>query len=306
VNTALACRESTLYTQVRNSNTIEANAKSDTATLDLDIQGTYRAVNPYTTDKLGTFTPMASPNQAELAVDLGASHGDPDYTRAPIFYLEIVAETDCSGLLDFTIGKNANEMGLPFPLAGNKFANMVPFPDAGNVQPGQVDVLIRIRDKVGNVKEDTRTFFYDTTKPKLDATTAGSFNVASQPDATILTTLTFEGINVTDNMYRDPISGRQFWGVWVANSRTPISNPTDPASPLVWTALAAPSGSGNSFTLANWSLASHLVGEVGTGTYYVYVRFLDGAGWPTDGYLATEVTVDQLTFPTLRLPVIQR
>jgi hypothetical protein len=151
-----------------------------------------------------------------------------------------------------------------------------------------------------------RTFFYDTENPVLDATTAGSFNVASQPNATILTTLNFEGINVTDDIYRDPSSGRQFWGVWVANSRTPISNPTDPAGPLTWTALAVPRGASNSFTLANWSLASHLAGEVGTGTYYVYVCFLDGAGNPTDGYLATEITVDQVTLPSLYLPVARR
>ncbi|MCG8352801.1 MAG: exo-alpha-sialidase, partial [Chloroflexales bacterium] len=172
--------------------------------------------------------------------------------------------------------------------------------------PGQVDILIRIRDKAGNVLDYPRTFFYDKTPPVLNATTAGSFNVTSQPNATILTNLTFEGINVTDDMYRDPVSNRQFWGVWVANSRTQVANPTDPAGPLTWTALAVPRGAGNSFTLANWSLASNLSGEAGTGTYYVYVRFLDGAGNPTDGYLTTEVTVDQVTFPSLHLPVVRR
>jgi len=38
----------------------------------------------------------------------------------------------------------------------------------------------------------------------------------------------------------------------------------------------------------------------------VYVRFLDGAGNPTDGYLTASVTLSQITRPQVSLPLVRR
>jgi hypothetical protein len=125
--------------------------------------------------------------------------------------------------------------------------------------------------------------------------------VNSNAQATILTTLSFSNLTVTDNAY----PGRGFWGVWLANSREPVSNPaTDPD--LVWIPVQAP-GEGTSFTIANWSLAAGLRPDQRTpGAYYVYARFLDGAGNPTDGYLAATINLTNVTFPRTHLPVTRR
>jgi hypothetical protein len=117
----------------------------------------------------------------------------------------------------------------------------------------------------------------------------------------MLVELQFTSLSVTDNLY----PGRGFWGVWLANSRTPVANPAaDPT--LVWVPVEVP-GDSNNFSIV-WSLASGLPEAQRTpGTYYIYARVLDGAGNPSATVLpVTTITLDQVTFPQVFLPMVQR
>ncbi|MBO9373590.1 MAG: exo-alpha-sialidase, partial [Chloroflexus sp.] len=111
--------------------------------------------------------------------------------------------------------------------------------------------------------------------------------------------------------------GRGFWGVWLANSRTPVADPANDPN-LVWFPVEAP-GDSNSFTIT-WSLASGLTEDQLTpGPYYVYARILDGAGNPSVSgsagpnsslsaalLPAATITLDQVTFPKVYVPLLQR
>lgn len=304
------CPQVTLFTQVRNTTTATDQVRSASITLDLGIQAAYRAINPYSSGKATRFTPLSGPADAELASNYGADGGDPNHTRIPGFYLEIDGPNECSALQSFAVGTAVGNLGNPTGILNNKFANIVSFPNPGNAQPGPNPIVVQIRDRLNNFVNLERTFIYDNVRPVLNAPppnpVSEGFSVVSQPEATLLASLTVsDAVSVTDTTYR-ATSGRQYWGLWIANSRTAVTDPTGINSPLTWTPVGLLPQTGNSFTLKNWSLATNLLGQVGTGRYYVYVRFLDGAGNPTDGYLVQEVNLDTVTLPTVRFPLIRR
>jgi hypothetical protein len=164
---------------------------------------------------------------------------------------------------------------------------------------GPNQLLARVSDKAGNVTDYTQTIILDRTKPTL-AAGSGTLALSSDAKATIITRLSLSGVSVTDNTY----PGRGYWGVWVANSRTQVANPATDSS-LTWTPIQAP-GTGNDFSINNWSLATGLTGALQPGTYHVYVRFLDGAGNATDGHLTASVTLSQVTRPSVGMPMIRR
>jgi hypothetical protein len=117
----------------------------------------------------------------------------------------------------------------------------------------------------------------------------------------MLVELQFTSLSVTDNLY----PGRGFWGVWLANSRTTVADPANDPN-LVWIPVEAPGDTGT-FRIV-WSLASGLPEAQRTpGTYYIYARVLDGAGNPSATVLpVTTITLDQVTFPQVLLPMVLR
>jgi hypothetical protein len=189
-------------------------------------------------------------------------------------------------------------------ISGGRFANVLPYPDI--VNEGSLPVFIRVRDALNNSIVINRTLIYDTTPPVLNG---GSIQALPIPgSATIIVNLEFTNVAVTDNLY----PGRGFWGVWLANSRTPVADPANDPN-LVWFPVEAP-GDSNSFTIM-WSLASGLAEDQLTpGLYYVYARILDGAGNPSVSgsagpaalLPAATITLDQVTFPTVYVPLLQR
>jgi hypothetical protein len=290
------CSPERLFTQLREADGDTGTAQSDEIIIDTGINANIGFGNPYT-KKAGQFTPARQ--QAELG-DVGtdgASDGDPGYTRVPLYYLEIRGNNDCSGVKDLAVGRGTTSVGGAKALDKETFANVLPFP--GAVTPGTNQLLVRVSDVAGNVGDFTQSIILDQGKPTLNA--GGALSVTSDRAATILARLSLSGVSVADDRY----PGRGFWGVWVANSRTPVANPaTDPT--LVWVPLKAPEG-GASFEITNWSLATGLPASAVTpGTYHVYVRFLDGAGNPSDGFLTSSVTLTQVTQPRVMLPMVRR
>jgi hypothetical protein len=163
-----------------------------------------------------------------------------------------------------------------------------------------------VRDVVNNVANSDLSIIYDNVKPVFNVAGSGPTPLAASanPSGNLFQDLTFTNINATDDLYRT--GTRQFWGVWVANSRTPVADPLTDAN-LVWSPIQAP-GTGTSFTLKDWSLGSGIAkANVTAGAYYIYVRVLDGAGNPSDG--VTSITLNFASAPTapaMYLPLVRR
>ncbi len=289
------CIERALYTQLRNASAID-EVRSDTVIIDLGVSASVTVGNPFSRLKTSPFT-AATP--ADLITEGGASDGHPDYTRVPSVYIEIRGVADCSGVRNFAFStSSANLASVSAMLVeNNRFASPMPYP--GAVAEGSLPVAIRVRDALGNSMMLERALTYDVTPPVL---TGGSLQASSIPnEPTILVNLEFAELSVTDNLY----PGRGFWGVWIANSREPVDDPiNDPG--LVWTPVPV-FGDSNSFTLA-WSVVTGLPEAQRTpGIYYIYARVLDGAGNPSAAALpVTVVVIDELTYPTVRVPLIAR
>jgi hypothetical protein len=294
------CLPLQLFTQVRNSQNQaeQTQSGSDSVTLDSDVQVDMMVSNPYLARRAPQYN---DPEPADTVTDSGASDGDPAYTRAPLFYLELRAPEECSGLETFAAGRSATTLPQALTLGGNFYSSVQPFPSIP--VPGPNNITIAVTDDAGNVKNLDASLIYDDVAPVLSTSAPGSFTVTPGQNTTLIADLNFSNISVADDRYdRD---GRAFWGVWVANSRTAVSDPQNDPN-LFWVPLEAP-GSGTSFTIEGWSLATGLLSEqVTPGEYYVYVRFLDGAGNPTTGHLTQALTLEQATSIAVYLPTVRR
>jgi hypothetical protein len=283
-----------LYTQVRTASQVTGQAQFDDVIIDNGVTAAVALTNPHLVRRSAQFSDLADLNR-----DGGASDGDPAYTREPVAYVEIQGVNECSGINTLATARSTTRVAPSRKVTKDFFANVLPFPGAFAL--GSNAVMVRVVDKVGNIKDYNQTLTYDVTPPVLDSNSPGNVSATPGTDATILTSLKFSNVNVTDNAY----PGRGFWGVWVANSRTAVANPTTDAS-LIWSPLAAP-GTTPSFTITNWSLATGLTNDQLTaGSYTIYVRFLDGAGNPTAGVISTTVNLTKVTTPKTSLPLVRR
>lgn len=288
------CVPATLYTQVRNTTALTVGSPGSAGvTFDNGVQAAVTAENP-NRPRPATFTPIPDASLADGGD--GASDGDPGYTRFPIFFLAIEGAADCSGVAGFRLGTSAATLGAETPAPGGRFVNLLAYP--GPMQPGANALVVRVRDNVGNVVDRSFVLRYDPVKPALEAGTLAVS--ANNPRATVLADLDFAGVRVTDNLYPGG-----FWGVWVANSREPAANPLA-AGALNWTPLKVEQPS-TAFGVRGWDLRRGLAAAALTpGDYYVYVRFLDGAGNPTDGYVWSSVTLRAVSAPAAYLPLVRR
>ncbi|MCS6880811.1 MAG: hypothetical protein RMK84_11865 [Oscillochloridaceae bacterium] len=297
------CTPVKLYTQVREADGDTGAPQSDDIIIDPGIQAAVIISNPHIARRAPRFTPAGDDlHDPLLPADsgaAGASDGHPGYTREPGFYLDVRGVNDCSNLKDVAAGRSITSFARAIPMQNDFFANALGYP--GRIALGENNLLVRVSDRAGNQRDYQQTLIYDPVKPVLASSTPDSLRITSNAQATILTTLSFSNFTVTDNAY----PGRGFWGVWLANSRQPVNNPaTDPS--LVWTPVQAP-GDGTTFTITNWSLASGLrADQLTPGAYYVYARFLDGAGNPTDGHLTATINLTSVTFTRTHLPVMRR
>jgi len=275
----------------RRNATLEGVAERVTFT-----QADVRALNPNLSG-LSTVYTQVSPADALAS---GAKDGDPDFTRNRSFFLGITSAGDCTGLKSFQV---LNGISGTIPAGG--YANAVALP--GDNSAGSKQITVIVSDALGNPGTYNRTLYYDPDKPTLNG---GS--VSGSSGNTVIRTLTFSGVSVNDALYgqvRNLPAGRQFWGVWIANanlSATPNITPDNPG--LNWAPVKIQSP--NAAFTVQWSLFSGLdYAPDGThaGSYRVFVRFLDGAGNPTDGVLTANVTLAQgYDIPTNYMPLIRR
>jgi hypothetical protein len=312
--TAAACQPHILYTQVRKSTTVGAVAQ-DSEIFDIGVQANVNILNRHlaglpTTYSLSTQDVFTGPGGN------GASDGDPNYTRERSFYLGISGFADCSGLSTFAV--TGSESGN---IANNFYANAPALP--GGIAPGAHEISVEVKDALGNADTIEKTLIYDPAN--LDTTgsqtnTLGlpvlgsGGSVAANNANSIIRSLSFQGISVTDNLYgQQPNlpqlpSGKQFWGVWMANTTSANTSVDDPS--LNWYPVRVATPDSN-FTVT-WNIFAGLnvpYAELRNrpGTYYVFVRFLDGAGNASVGSLKATVTLTAgYDVPTVRLSALAR
>lgn len=291
------CSELQLFTQVRNAEAI-GQARSARLRIDGDINAMVAGSNPYSKNKAREFSGAILD---DLVTSGGASDGDPAYTRVPVFYLELQNQADCSGLKDVATGQSATSIAPPYEVENGSFANIVPLPQLPEAD-GPTSVVVRVSDMAGNTRDYSQQFTYDTTPPVLSSTGQGVLSVGtSSVSSTLLVDLDFAGVQVSDNLYPAP----GFWGVWVANSRSAVADPLSSTN-LLWVPVQTV-GAGSTFTVSGWSLAAGLAeDELTEGEYFVYVRFLDGAGNPSAAYVSATTTLEVVTEPQLYLPALSR
>jgi hypothetical protein len=285
-----SCRPTTLFTQLRNGTTTEPEARSVAVNLDGIVEAQVSLDNPFT----------RAAAQGGLAGIEGAPGGAPNYTRVPLTWLNVVSDSDCSGITVAGIGPSADKIEQTFVINDGAFGGLVSLPNFANLKPGPVPFVVRVVDGVGNVRIFNLEVILDETKPVLNG---GQATASPSPDGDLLQVLSFEDVNVSDSQYPGG-----FWGVWMANSRERVADPLNDPS-LNWTVVQAPvERPGGDFVIDDWSLATGLTNEqlVPGEDYYIYVRFIDGAGNPTDGFVTVPVASSNLQRPLTQLPMIRR
>jgi hypothetical protein len=302
-----ACQTHVLYTQVKKGTTTSA-VRQLAETFDTGVQADVQLVNPH----LSGLSIQAGNPTANTAQD-----GDPSYTREAYAYMSIYGRfLDCSHLATYHIS-GGDSGAVPQPITGDEFHGPAAFAQ-GSV-PGGKTIGVDLTDKLGNPRSYSFTLTYDPSD--TDPNTPGDnmkglpvLNTGNNPSFTadnaksIIRTLTFKNISVTDNLFgkKEGIpAGKQFWGVFIANTTSPTV--TVDAASLKWAAVHVPVPD-NTFSV-QWDLFSGL-GYTGnltnkSGDYYVFVRFLDGAGNPSLGSIKLKVTLEPgYAIPLQRMPAL--
>jgi hypothetical protein len=304
------CENHVLYTQVRKG-TVEGTVAQDGEQFDFGVQAQVNLVNPHMSGLPASYG--LGVQDAYTKADDGASDGDPTYSRESFLYLGVNGQADCSHLANFHIPGSDSDP-TPRTITNDTYTGPVALPQGSAVGNRTIDV--EVTDKLGNSKKWTTTLTYDPASPTGTPTDTtglpvlapgGSFTADSAKS--IIRKLTFSNISVDDNLYgkrENLAAGAQFWGVWIANSTTDVA--ADSAT-LIWYPVRVPSP-GSTFSV-QWDLFSGLgfTSDLRnkSGTYYVYVRFLDGAGNPSQLALKTTVTLDAgYTIPTVQMPLLRK
>ena len=304
------CTDSVLYTQLRNTTTsqLETTVQSDTIQIDGIVSAGVQVDNLFN---------HTTGSVAELSNVQGAPGGDAAYTRVPLVYLAVTPQGDCSGLATLSVGSTPTTIENSYALTPTGFQGVVPLPNLINLTPGKVPFSVRITDGVGNVQAYPFDVILDEDKPVLDLLNPGTLTVTANLFSDVLQHLTFTNPKVSDGTYvaSDPDPNRHFWGLWIANSPDAVANPV--AAGLKWTVVKAPAsvavpgtaaGSTDyTVTIKNWSLAAGLSRtQMTPGDYFIYIRFLDAAGNPTDAYLETRIAFSQMNLAKTYLPLVVR
>jgi hypothetical protein len=299
------CLPQTLYTQVKRSTLLQPAPQHDSEIFDIGVQAQVFALNP-------NMATLPTSDVAIVAGSPGAGDGAPGYTRDRRFFLSVNGQADCAHLKSLSIAGAA-----PLTPPGDSFQRQVDLP--GDAAPGDRSFDVLVADKLDNQKTWPVGLTYDpantdTTGAQPNTTglpVLGSGGSFSAEDAnSILVPLAFTGISVSDNLYgqREGLpAGRQFWGLLLSNTISPTVTADDPS--LRWYPVRVPTPT-DTFTIT-WDLFSGLGFTTDLsnrpGDYYVYARFLDGAGNPSKDVLKAKVVLlPGYSLAGQRLPAILR
>jgi hypothetical protein len=304
-----SCEPRTVYAQVRDTvRGLESDVAAASILYDPNVQADVIVRNPFLREN-----PMSLLQDFAQA---GASDGDPGYTRNDFYYAEVNTPAgECSGIESVRFG----QPGLAATEAEEvQVQEMLPFSNF-ITQDGPQVVFVDVVDGVGHERRYERTIIRDTANPQV-LNSDGSFQVSStdglSPTESLFVTLSFDGLEVEDNLYTNPgNSDAELWGAWVAASREMLTvSDTEQLDLLDWRTaeVSAPSSNGDgtiSFEIPRWNIFNGVASEERTGgDYYLYARILDGAGNASDTMLiANPITLsDDFVEPAVYLPLVVR
>jgi hypothetical protein len=284
---------------------VQPAPQRDSEFFDVGVQAQVFALNP-------NMANLPTSDVAAIAGSPGAGDGAPGYTRDRRLFLSVNGQADCAHLKSLSIAGAA-----PLTPPGDSFQRQVDLP--GDAAPGDRSFNVLVADQLDNQKTWSFSLTYD---PANTDTTGAQPNTAGLPvlgsggsfsaeDASsILVPLAFTGVSVTDNLYgqREGLpAGRQFWGLLLSNTISPTVAADDPS--LRWYPVRVPTPT-DTFTVT-WDLFTGLDFTTDLsnrpGDYYVYARFLDGAGNPSkDALKAMIVLLPGYSLAGQRLPSVLR
>jgi hypothetical protein len=297
---AAACETRTLFAQLKQATQVSPVLQG-AGVFDANVQAGVLALNPN----------MAGLPRGQGST-AGAGGGAADYTRERQFFLNINGQADCSHLKEYHVAG-----GAAVPISGDAYYGPIALP--GDAAPGDKAFDVQVLDRRGNQKTWSFTLTYDpantdTTGAKPNTAglpvLASGGSVVSDTAKSIIQALSFQGINVTDNLYgrKEGLpAGKQFWGVLMANTISPTVSADDPALKWYPVQVGAPD---HDFSVT-WDVFSGLGYTTDLrnrpGDYYVFIRFLDGAGNASLRSLKLKVTLEPgYEIPTLDLPALLR
>lgn len=297
--------DQTVYVRLFKNGTA-GNVFNSKISVDGSVNADIMAVNPYMKGLPAVYTSITSPRSPVIAptdvYEGGASDGAPNYTRVRKFFLGITDANDCSGLATFMVPGSDTLQPVAIPESGFYGAPALP----GVSTAGEKNFTVIVSDTVGNQLSVPVSLIYDPERPNyMSGTVTGDSNNSS-----VMRTLNFSNVSVNDTTYganENLPAGQQFWGVWIANVHLGSTTNITPDNPkLYWQPV--PIETPSSQFSVNWSLLtgfdSDWKGDK-SGQYQILVRFLDGAGNPTQSVISTTVTLDSgYTIPTTYLPLI--
>ncbi|HEU4328499.1 MAG TPA: hypothetical protein VFS21_35505, partial [Roseiflexaceae bacterium] len=303
------CKAYTLYTQVRKSSgNVLGAVSTDSIVFDTAVQGELLPINPYmNTARLAT-QQMGIQGAVEQG---GAEDGAPNYTRTRQIFLNFRNSGDCSGLEAFEVAGS-----ISGDIASGELGKIVPLP--GDSVIGMRSIEGELSDGLGNTRTISTWVVYDPgdTDPTEVINSDGLPVVSETTTATvdlqnrsIIRTISFSDVSVNDNLYgkqgENLPDGQQFWGVWIANGRE-LVDPNDISLRYFPVEVPTPASSftveWNLFTGLNYGPAPNK-----EGAYYLYIRFLDGAGNASARTLVVQAQLEPgYDLPGMRLPMVRK
>lgn len=213
----------------------------------------------------------------------GSSYSASGYTRSPMGSLTITGVTDTSGLTSYKVNDqtevpfDSNNINQPIPVNFDSITSTV-------------GISLTLTDGATNSEvRGLRPYIYDVTPPTVSSAPSAAFTVAT---GMFSGTIGLTGGTITDDLYS--ASGRQYWGVWVANAKC-VGDvvggcPAATDSQLRWGTVPVTSP-----TSIPWNLLHGLNQVPSSGLYRTYIRFLDGAGNASTTAVTVDTTVTMTT-----------
>ncbi len=260
--------------------------------------------------------PIAAPATVSgmLGSPIAPNAGESGYTPFTYYALRIGAgAAECSGLRNYSTAIVSVPSGTapgataPQPIANNTVATAPALKNAENTTPeGIYQVRIGVADIAGNSKSypsatQTYAITYDATGP---AATLGTGLIPTGKESDGMFLLNLAGLNVWDKLYPDKGTNQHYWGYWVL-----VRNDADPTPSIDdndWQTRGIVVGGQVPSTL-RWNVAMGMVNTFKPGANYkVLIRFIDGAGNPSNILESQALQVNELTGPRLFLPIVSR
>lgn len=282
-----ACGQVTLFVQTRDANgAVDATVENDAITFDGVVQANVSITNPNKKFGLSTW-------------QQGANGGLDSHTRTRSYNILFANTGECVGLKEFAIEKNgveAKRVVIPDNTSVYNFPATIP-DDTPGIAPApgkRPDFSVNVYDKLDNKLSLAQQIWYDPRNVN-DVANAGApvltqgGTLAVNGANTLLRTLTISA-TASDEIY-NRATGKPYWGVWVAATKgnAPLTEAEliSDTSTLQWASIWVPNAGAPSVNV-KYALNTNLGTPALTGaegTYYVYVKFLDGAGNPSTGTL---------------------